>query len=63
MNRADHYAEAERLLAQAHAEDFDGYGTYLVARAQVHALLATAPRDVAEPVDLDAVNVDPWGAA
>lgn len=41
MTRGQHYLEAERLLAQAHTQDFDGYGAYLVARAQAHAILAT----------------------
>jgi hypothetical protein len=50
MNRAEHYQEAERLLDRA-AEMFNPEGDNehdgLVARAQVHATLATAELDVA----------------
>lgn len=39
----DHYREAERLLAEAPSmSDGDGYAEYLIAKAQIHATLATA---------------------
>lgn len=53
---AEHFLEAERRLAQAHAESGE-FANYLLARAQVHATLAlaaaTALQLVKEYVELD----------
>ena len=48
MNAKQHAEKAEELLEQAHAASSD-YGTYLVARAQVHATLATIKSGVTGP--------------
>lgn len=44
MNAAEHYRQAEALTAQAHTVDHE-FACYLVAKAQVHATLATIPEE------------------
>ena len=52
MSPAEHYAEAERLLARAAEALRDGQTAHhALAAAQVHATLATAPRSVAEDAE------------
>lgn len=45
----DHYAEAERLLAQAEEATSDMAWDSLMRNAQVHATLATVQRDAPNP--------------
>lgn len=42
MTPSEHYNEAERLLSEASRADSEQQADRLVARAHVHALLATA---------------------
>jgi len=49
MTPDDHYLEAERLLTTAAAEKNGSLEDRLVARAHVHAILATRPAAPARP--------------
>jgi hypothetical protein len=70
VNGAQHYAEAERLLAAVTPGTDYGDGTPVIydepariAAAQVHATLALAAATALLPRDVDGTHVGAWFAA
>lgn len=56
MTPAEHYAEAERWIEKAGHATVQQEQTYAIARAQVHATLATVNPNLLHPVRISYEN-------